>query len=43
MKLGYRKVAEASEVMFDPDEDNKKVVEEESLDTRFEDEDEDDD
>ena len=42
MKLGYRQVADAATVMFDPDEDKKKVVEEESLDTRFEDEEEDD-
>lgn len=42
MKLGYRQVAEASELMFDPNEDKKKAVEEESLDTRFEGEDEDD-
>ena len=41
MKIGYRQVAEASELMFDPEEDKKKVVEEESLDTRFEDEDDD--
>ena len=40
-KIGYRKVAEAAELMFDPNED-KKVVEEESLETRFEDEEEDD-
>lgn len=42
MKLGYRQVAESAELMFDPNEDKKNVVEEESLDTRFEDEDEDD-
>lgn len=42
MKLGYRKVAEASELMFDPDEDKNKVVDEESLNTRFEDEEYDD-
>lgn len=41
MKIGYRQVAEASELMFDPDEDKKKIVEEESLDTRFDDEDDD--
>jgi hypothetical protein len=41
MKLGYRKVAEASELMFDPNEDQNKVVAEESLDTRFEDEEDD--
>jgi len=41
-KLGYRQVAEAATVMFDPDEDKKNIVEEESLDTRFEDEDDDD-
>ena len=40
-KIGYRKVAEAAELMFDPNED-KKIVEEESLDTRFEDEEDDD-
>ena len=42
MKLGYRQVAEASELMYDPNEDKKNVVEEESLDTRFEDEEDDD-
>lgn len=42
-KLGYRQVAEASEVMFDPEEDKKKIVEEESLETRFDDEEDDDD
>jgi len=41
MKLGYRQVAEAATLMFDPDEDKKKAVEEESLDTRFEDEEDD--
>jgi len=43
MKLGYRQVAEASELMFDPNEDKKKVAEEESLDTKFEDEEDDED
>ena len=38
-KIGYRQIAEPCELMFDPDEDKKKVVEEESLDTRFDDED----
>lgn len=42
MKIGYRQVAEPAELMFDPDEDKKNTVVEESLDTRFEDEDEDD-
>ena len=42
MKLGYRQIAEASELMYDPNEDKKNVVEEESLDTRFEDEEDDD-
>lgn len=37
-KLGYRQIAEAATVMYDPNED-KKVVEEESLDTEFDDED----
>ncbi|QEG23262.1 hypothetical protein MFFC18_31580 [Mariniblastus fucicola] len=43
MKIGYRQVAEASEVMFDPNEDKKNAVEEESLNTRFDDEEEDED
>ena len=38
-KIGYRQIAEPCELMFDPDEDKKKHVEEESLDTRFDDED----
>jgi len=42
MKLGYRQVAEASELMYDPNEDKKNAVVEESLETRFEDEEEDD-
>lgn len=42
MKIGYRQVAEPAELMFDPNEDKKNAVEEESLNTRFEDEDEDD-
>lgn len=37
-KLGYRQIAEVATVMYDPNED-KKVVEEESLDTEFDDED----
>jgi hypothetical protein len=36
MKIGYRQVADAAEVMFDPNEDKKKVVEEETLDTEYE-------
>lgn len=43
VKLGYRQVAEASELMYDPNEDKKNAVVEESLETRFEDEDEEDD
>ena len=38
LKLGYRQIAEVATVMYDPNED-KKVVEEESLDTEFDDED----
>lgn len=38
MKLGYRQVAESSELMYDPEEDKKKVVAEETLDTEYDDE-----
>ena len=41
-KLGYRKIAESADLMYDPDDDKKNVVEEESLNTRFDDEDDDD-
>ena len=42
MKIGYRQVAEAAELMYDPDADKKKVVAEETLDTEYEGEDDDD-
>lgn len=41
IKLGYRQVAESSDVMFDPNEDSKKAVAEESLDTEYEGEEDD--
>jgi hypothetical protein len=41
MKIGYRQVADPAELMFDPNEDKKAVVEEESLDTEFDDEEDD--
>ncbi len=41
MKIGYRQVADAAEVMFDPNEDKTKVVEEETLDTEYEGEEDD--
>ena len=40
-KIGYRKIAESAELMYDPNEDKKNIVEEESLDTRFDDEEDD--
>ncbi len=41
MKIGYRQVADAAELMFDPNEDKTKVVEEETLDTEYEGEEDD--
>jgi hypothetical protein len=38
MKLGYRQVAESADLMYDPNEEAKKVVEEESLNTEYDDE-----
>ena len=42
MKIGYRQVAAPAELMYDPEEDKKNAVVEESLNTRFEDEEDDD-
>lgn len=41
MKIGYRQVAAPAELMYDPEEDKKNAVVEESLNTRFEDEEDD--
>jgi len=39
-KLGYRKIADAAELMYDPGEDKKTAPQEETLDTEYEGEDE---
>ncbi len=39
-KLGYRQIAESADLMYDPNEETKAAPQEESLDTEFDDEDE---